>query len=99
MKVIRVLDEAGNTCESTWDDNYCGKLDNDADGRNIYKADLVKYGEILQGIHAITNFLGAEDIEVTIGDAVDSVVVNWPIQPVDSMEKLYMTFTVGRKDV
>lgn len=98
-RVIRVLDEAGNTCESTWDESYCGKLDNDADGRNIYKADLVKYGEILQDIHAITNFLGAADIEVIMGDAVDSVVVNWPIQVVDSMEKLYMTFTVGRKDV
>lgn len=98
-RVIRVLDEMGNTCESTWDENYCGKLDNDADGRNIYKADLVKYGETLAGIHAITNFLGADDIEVLMGDAVDSVVVNWPIQPVDSMEKLYMTFTVGRKDV
>lgn len=98
-RVIRVLDEMGNTCESTWDENYCGKLDNDADGRNIYKADLVKYGETLAGIHAITNFLGADDIEILMGDAVDSVVVNWPVQPVDSMEKLYMTFTVGRKDV
>lgn len=98
-RVIRVLDEMGNTCEITWDENYCGKLDNDADGRNIYKADLVKYGETLAGIHAITNFLGADDIEVLMGDAVDSVVVNWPVQPVDSMEKLYMTFTVGRKDV
>lgn len=98
-RVIRVLDEMGNTCESTWDENYCGKLDNDADGRNIYKADLVKYGETLAGIHAITNFLGADDIEVLMGDAVDSVVVKWPVQPVDSMEKLYMTFTVGRKDV
>lgn len=98
-RVIRVLDEMGNTCESTWDENYCGKLDNDADGRNIYKADLVKYGETLAGIHAITNFLGADDIEVLMGDAADSVVVNWPVQPVDSMEKLYMTFTVGRKDV
>lgn len=98
-RVIRVLDEAGNNCESTWDENYCGKLDNDVDGRNIYKADLVKYGETLAGIRAITNFLGADDIEVLMGDAVDSVVVNWPIQPVDSMEKLYMTFTVGRKDV
>lgn len=97
-RVIRVLDEMGNTCESTWDENYCGKLDNDFDGRNIYKADLVKYGETLVGIHAITNFLGADDIEVLMGDAVDSVVVNWPVQPVDSMEKLYMTFTVGRKD-
>jgi hypothetical protein len=97
-RVIRVLDEMGNTVMNTWDENYCGKLDNDADGRNVYKADLVSYGNTLQGIHAITNFLGADDIEVLMGDDVDSVVVNWPVQPVDSMEKLYMTFTVGRKD-
>ena len=88
----------GNACEGTWDENFCGKLDNDNGGRNIYKANLISYGNILQGIHAITNFLGADDIEVLEGDAVDAVVVNWPVQPVDSMEKLYMTFTVGRKD-
>ena len=98
-RVIRVLDEMGNTCNDTWDENYCGKLDNDDNGRAIYKADLIKYGEILQGIRAITNFLGAEDIDVQMGEQVDSVVVNWPVQPVDSMEKLYMTFTVGRKDI
>lgn len=97
-RVIRVLDEMGNTVGSTWDESYCGKLDNDADGRNVYKADLVAYGNTMQGIHAITNFLGADDIEVLPGDDVDAVVVNWPVQPVDSMEKLYMTFTVGRKD-
>ena len=97
-RVIRVLDEMGNTVMNTWDENYCGKLDNDADGRNVYKADLVSYGNTLQGIHAITNFLGADDIEVLMGNDVDSVVVNWPVQSVDSMEKLYMTFTVGRKD-
>lgn len=97
-RVIRVLDECGNTCMDTWDESYCGKLDNDADGRNIYKADLISYGNILQGIRAITNFEGADDIDVQMGDDIDAVVVNWPIQPVDSMEKLYMTFTVGRKD-
>ena len=97
-RCMRVLDECGNTVGSTWDENFCGKVDNDADGRNVYKTQLISYGNQLQGIKAITNFLGADDIEVLGGDAVDAVVVNWPIQPVDSMEKLYMTFTVGRKD-
>lgn len=97
-RVMRVLDEMGNTCMDTWDESYCGKLDNDATGRAVYKADLVSYGNTLQGIKAITNFEGADDIEVLMGNDVDSVVVNWPVQPVDSMEKLYMTFTVGRKD-
>lgn len=97
-RVIRVLDEMGNTCNDTWDENYCGKLDNDEIGRSVYKADLIKYGERLQNVHAITNFEGASDIIVEQGESVDDVVVEWPVQPVDSMEKLYMTFTVGRKD-
>jgi hypothetical protein len=97
-RVIRVLDEAGNTCQDTWDSSYCGKLDNDEDGRAVYKADLVAYGNKLQGVHAITNFEGASDITVSMGDDLDNVVVDWPIQAVDSMEKLYMTYTVGRKD-
>lgn len=97
-RVIRVLDEMGNTVMRIWDENYCGKVDNDANGRNIYKSDLISYGTTLQDIGAITNFLGADDIEVLAGNVVDDVEVDWPVQPVDSMEKLYMTFTVGRKD-
>lgn len=98
-RVIRVLDEAGNTVQDTWDESFCGKEDNDDTGRNTYKTQLISYGNILQGVGAITNFLGADDIEVLPGNDIDAVVVNWPIQVVDSMEKLYMTFTVGRKDI
>ena len=97
-RAIRVLDEAGNTINLTWEKSYCGKLDNDADGRGIFLADLVEYGGKLQEIHAITNFLGAKDIEIDMADDLDAVLVKWPIQPVDSMEKLYAVFTVGRKD-
>lgn len=96
-RVIRVLDEVGNTVSLTWDKSYCGKLDNEDEGRKVFKADLINYGNILQGVKAITNFLGSDDIECLPGPAVDDVIVNWPIQPVDSMEKLYATFTVGKK--
>lgn len=97
-RAIRVLDEVGNTVNLIWEKSYCGKLDNDADGRGVYLADLVEYGNKLQDIHAITNFLGAKDIAIDMGDDLDAVQFEWPIQPVDSMEKLYAVFTVGRKD-
>jgi hypothetical protein len=47
------------------------------------------------GLRAVTNFDGAKDITVLPGEAVDAVVVDLVIQPVDSMEKLYMTVNVN----
>ena len=40
-------------------------------------------------------FSADDDIEVLPGEAVDAVVVNLYIQPVDSMEKLYMSVTLA----
>ena len=34
-------------------------------------------------------------MEVLAGNTIDSVVVNVAIQPVDSVEKIYMTVTVS----
>ena len=48
----------------------------------------------LTRINAIQNF-EIDDIVVTQGAELDSVVVTWNIQPVDSMEKLYMTVNVN----
>ena len=49
----------------------------------------------LQGIGAIQNFDSTTDITVYAGNAIDAVVVDLAVQPVDSMEKLYMTVNVG----
>ena len=45
-------------------------------------------------MEAIQNFT-SEDVEVLDGDSIDSIVVNVAIQPLDSMEKLYMTVSVN----
>ena len=50
---------------------------------------------MLQNISAIQNFDSGQDIQVYAGEAIDAVVVDLAIQPVDSMEKLYMTVMVG----
>lgn len=90
-RVIRVLDEIGNTTKITWEDTYMGKVDNTSTGRALFKADLISYANELQRISAIQEFDGTVDIEVMQGRDVDSVVSNWAVKPVDSMEKLYMT--------
>jgi len=94
-RVIRCLDEIGNTTALTFNRNYKGKIDNNLAGRNSYKAELISRMDELQGINAIQNFAGSADITVLPGQAIDAVVVELFIQTVDSMEKLYMTVNVG----
>lgn len=94
-RVIRCLDEIGNTCALIFNRNYAGKVDNDAIGRNQYKTELISFIDTLVGIRAVTDFDGASDVTVLPGEAVDAVVVDLTVQPVDSMEKLYMTVNVN----
>lgn len=94
-RVIRCLDEIGNTAALVFNRNYAGKIDNDSVGRNQYKTELISMFDSLVGIRAIQNFDGASDITVLPGEAIDAVVVDVAVQPVDSMEKLYMTVNVN----
>lgn len=93
-RVLRVLDDIANNTKITFEDNYIGKVNNDVDGRELFKADRIAYLDGLVGQGAITNF-EADDIEVLAGNAKDSIVVNAAVQPVDAMEKLYMTVEVN----
>lgn len=93
-RVIRTLDEIGTTTKLTWEDTYMGKVDNDATGRGLFKGDLISYGNELQRLSGIQEFNGADDITVSQGNDLDSVLVDWYVKPVDSMEKLYMTVNV-----
>lgn len=93
-RLIRCLDEIANTTALVFNRNYCGKVNNDAIGRNLYKTELISFIDKLVGLGAIQNFGGAADVVVLPGQSIDSVVVDLTIQPVDSMEFLYMTVNV-----
>lgn len=94
-RVIRCLDEVGNSVALTFNRDYAGKVDNNEAGRVEFKAELITLLDTLQEINAIQNFNGADDITILPGESVDSVVVDLTIQPVDSMEKLYMVVNVN----
>ena len=94
-RVVRCLDQIGNTTALIFNRNYAGKVDNDSIGRNQYKTEIISMIDQLVGLRAVTNFDGAKDVTVLPGEAVDAVVVDLTIQPVDSMEKLYMTVNVN----
>lgn len=94
-RVIRVLDEIGNTSALIFNRNYAGKINNDDNGRNLFKGELINLCTTLSDLGALQNFAGADDINVMRGVDIDAVVVDFTIQPVDSMEKLYMTVNVS----
>ena len=93
-RVIRTLFEVNNGIRLLWETNYIGKGNNDPDGRDLFKKDIIKFLEKLQGISALKN-VTPEDIKVQEGNDKDSVVSIVGVQPVDAMEKLYMTIEVS----
>lgn len=93
-RVIRALDDINNTIKLKFEMSYLGKEDNTEDGRNTFKADIIAYLSELQRLNAIKNF-SAEDVIISLGQDIDSVIVDLGVQPVDAMEKLYMTVLVG----
>lgn len=93
-RVIRILDNTANDITSIFESNYVGKVNNNEDGRSILKAALVDYFNTLQNMGAIQNFK-TDDVAVSAGTDSDAVVVTVAIQPVDSVEKIYITVNLS----
>ena len=92
-RVMRVVDGVANDSKQTFEDNYIGKVTNNVDGRELFKADRIEYFNGLQAISAIEAF-DSEELTIEAGATKDSVVMNVAIMPTDAMEKLYMTVEV-----
>ncbi len=90
-RVVRSLYYLVNSLTRIWHLYYIGKVDNNAAGRNLFKADLVTMMRTLEEQGAFENFDAESDIRVMKGDASDAVVATLAVQPVDAMEKMYMT--------
>lgn len=93
-RVIRILDGIANDFLNTFSAFYIGKVSNNATGRNLLKSECINYLERLQSIEAIQNFSSQTDITVAAGEDVDAVLITAYVQPVDSIEKIYVTVTV-----
>jgi len=92
-RVVRCLDEIGNSVALKFNQDYAGKIDNNAEGRKLFKSEIINLMDALQNMGAVQNF-ESDDIVIYPGDDIDSVVVDLSVQPVDAMEKLYMTVYV-----
>ena len=94
-RIIRCLDDIATQVTTLFETGFIGKVNNDESGRTLFKGGVVGYLNDLQAQGAIQNFDSATDIVVTAGNDIESVVCNLAIQPIDSMEKLYMTVVVS----
>ncbi len=89
-RVIRTLDGINNDIVEIFESNYIGKVNNTVDGRSLLRATLIEYFNQMQSLSAIQNFV-SDDVKVITGTASDAVVIDCYIQPVDSVEKMYIT--------
>ena len=88
-QIIRILDNIGNDIARIFNSYYLGKEINDNTGRNLFKAELISYFKNLQAIRTLDNF-NSDNLIVAKGTEKGDVVVDVLIEPVASMDKLYM---------
>lgn len=93
-RVIRLCNTIANDLYRQFADGYIGVVNNDETGRGLFKGAIVGYLLEIQTGGGIQNF-AADDVEVLAGDSIESIVVKLAIQPVDAVEKIYLTITVG----
>ncbi|MDK2966477.1 phage tail sheath family protein [Lacrimispora sp.] len=92
-QVIRTLDTIANDIYKNFSQNYIGKIQNNAAGRDLLKAWIVGYLNEIQANSGIQNFV-ADDVVVEGGNALNAVVITLAIQPVAAIEKIYITATL-----
>ena len=93
-RVMRVINTFCNDVYEYFSTYYIGKVDNNDAGRSLLRAWIIGYLNEMEANNGIQNFT-AEDVEVLPGDAIDAVLINVAIQPVDSVEKVYLSVTVS----
>ena len=95
-RVMRVLNQYCNDVYKECAENYIGGgMNNNKSGRDLFKGWIIGYLNELQANNGIKNFV-ADDVTVAEGNATDAITVTAYIQPVDSIEKIYMTVPVTR---
>lgn len=93
-RAIRVLDGLANEFKRKFETYYIGKVDNNPDGRSLFRSECVNDLERYQNMNAIQNFNSQTDIIVSEGHDLDSIYVETQVQPVDAIEKIYMKVKV-----
>ena len=93
-RVIRTVFGLCNDIYKTFATYYIGAVHNDEEGRKSLKAEILNLLERYQGNRAVQN-VETDDVIVNKGVDSDAVVIECYIQPVDSIEKIYINITIS----
>lgn len=94
-RVMRLCNTIANDIAQQFSDNYIGVVNNNAEGRAMFKAAIVGYLLDIQGNQGIQNFDPSTDVTVEPGEASNAILVTLAIQPVNSVEKIYVTIEMN----
>lgn len=93
-RVIRVLFGLCNDIYRVFSRYYVGNTPNNETGRNLLKAEILNLLNRYQGNQAVQNVV-ADDVTVSAGAESDAVLIEVYVQPVDSIEKIYVNITIS----
>ena len=92
--MVRLLSTIANDLYAQFSANFIGVVNNNEAGRARFKTAIVGYLQQIQAEQGIQNF-SPDDVEVLAGQEIDAIVVNLALQPVDSVEKIYLTIEIS----
>lgn len=93
-RVIRTIFGLCNDIYRTFAQSYIGAVHNDEEGRSALKGEILNLLNKYQGNRALQN-VEADDVVVNAGVDSDAVMIEIYIQPVDSIEKIYINITIS----
>ncbi len=93
-RTMRACNTLANDIYREFSQNFLGKVTNNAAGRALFQAAILRYLLEMYARGALRERPVGEDVEVLMGDATDSLVINLGLYLADAVEKIYMTITV-----
>lgn len=92
-KIIRTIFDIGTEIYQRGTLSFIGKVPNNQNGRSLFKSSVLSYFRTLEAQGIIKDVV-PEDIVVDAGTLIDSLVVNYAVRPVDTMDVIYNTIIV-----
>ena len=92
-RTIRLCNTIANDIHQQFVNGFLGVVNNNEAGRAVFQGAIVGYLLDIQNNQGIQNF-EAEDVQVLPGEAINAILVNLVIQPVGSVEKVYVTISM-----
>lgn len=90
-KIVRQMDIVDNNLQHIWSRFFIGKIDNDDDGRNLFKGEVMKTVLDPMVKRGAIEPYDVSDLTFKKGEAKNAVVSRMGLSFIDAMEKLYMT--------